>query len=74
MSNTIRKAREIKRTPRVRGNVKESFKAKEEFRLLDYKPSNRLKVRSNLVTGWTDRPCSGYREIPSREEILLPTH
>ena len=64
MSNTIRKARETKRTPRVRGNTKESFKAKEEFQLLGFKTSNRVKVRSNLITGWTDKPCSGYRESP----------
>jgi hypothetical protein len=71
MSNTVRKAKDIYRFPKLRGSIKEAHKAQQELKLLGYKPRNRTKARSNISYPRAGRTSSGWKEQYVPDDIIL---
>lgn len=72
MSHTVRKAKDIYRWPRVYTNKLEATRAKWELKEYGYKPSNRIKSRSNMYVPRGDETySSGWKEKYIPEESSL---
>lgn len=73
MSNTVRKAKDIYRFPKLRGSIIEAHKAHQELKALGYKPRNRTKARGNISYPRAGRTSSGWKEqyVPDSSVVIL---